>query len=116
MTSTTIVTASFAGVETKFYGPTNTKGARIRVRRTDHRQGDTVKFYSWDYGLSSQENHEFAAAAYIDLMLWHDEWVGTYTSTGYVFARLDRTYSLKRNGAFSPRNGEYATPTARTEA
>jgi len=97
---TTIPDSPLAGVETKYYGPTNCKGSRIRVRRSDHRQGDPVKWISWDYALNSFDNHRFAAVAYIDMMNWHGDYVAAATEKGYTFARVPSAFDLERRGAF----------------
>lgn len=52
-------------IETRFHGPTNYKGARISARRAETRPGDKTVFLSWDYSVSSLENHAAAALAFI---------------------------------------------------
>ena len=50
---------------TKYYGPTDTKGSRIKVTGTHHgySHGVVSKFYGWDYSVECQ--HTEAAIQYL---------------------------------------------------
>lgn len=50
-------------IETKFIGPTNTKGSRIKVTRPSSKQS---KIYEWDYSLDSEENHKKAFRLFLN--------------------------------------------------
>lgn len=43
-------------IETKYFGPTNTRGSRVQVRTESCK-----KVISWDHSLDSKENHVQAA-------------------------------------------------------
>ena len=43
-------------IETKYHGPTNTRGARISARCHSKR-----KSYGWRYEIGTEENHKSAA-------------------------------------------------------
>lgn len=58
-------------VETKFLGPTDFRGARVKASA----EAGTVTV-SWDYALDVDENHDAAARALIVKMGWEDRtWV-----------------------------------------
>ena len=72
---------------TKYLPPTNSRGSRIRVRRSDHRSGDKVLTVSWDYELDTQANHAEAIRQYAELMgdsFVTCDWVVGHNSDGYV--------------------------------
>ncbi len=52
-------------IETKYHGPTNTRGSRISVK-TESRRG-TV---SWNHSLNSEQNHVGAALHFAKLWGW----------------------------------------------
>jgi hypothetical protein len=45
-------------IETKYLGPTNTKGSRVKAKSP---AGSVT--ISWDYGLNTRDNHRAAAEA-----------------------------------------------------
>ena len=55
-------------ITTRYLGPTNTRGARVKA--TCEAGTHTV---SWDYALSSFENHAAAARALVALLGWIDD-------------------------------------------
>lgn len=70
---------------TKFYGPTNTKGARIKA---ECNSGSV--FVAYEYGLNTQDNHWQAAKALIAKQGWQDwdsKWIagGSPDGKGYCF-------------------------------
>ena len=71
-------------LETKFYGPTNTRGARVRVKSQAF-----TRFVSWDHALNPQANHRAAAEAVAAEWGWDGPWLGgaNADSNGYVFVR-----------------------------
>ena len=52
-------------IVTTFYGPTNTKGSRVKA------QCDAkTMWFSWDYDLGVTENHQHAAARLVADLGW----------------------------------------------
>jgi hypothetical protein len=74
-----------AFVQTKWLGPTNHKGARVRA--TNASSGATI-VVSWDYALSTAENHIAAARALLTKCYQPqpDSFLmcGTKDQTGYI--------------------------------
>jgi hypothetical protein len=71
-------------IQTKFFGATNTKGARIKVWAEDNK----VKFVPYDHGLDLDQQSEKIAAEYAESLGWLQN--GRYAlhtgsiATGYV--------------------------------
>ena len=59
-------------IKTKYLGPTNFKGSRVRATDED---GNSI-ILSWDHALNSDKNHEAAAQALCDKMDWEGRIVG----------------------------------------
>lgn len=68
-------------IETKYLGPTNFRGSRIKAY-TVNGQSLTV---SYDNALNSDEMHRSAAEALRDENGWTGELIAGSTKTGYVF-------------------------------
>ena len=75
----------YQAIETKYFGPTNTKPGRIVAKAW---AGKTT--YEWDHSINSYENHREAAKKLATLMNWEGEWVmgGNAKADGYVFVAL----------------------------
>lgn len=73
-------------IETKFHGPTNTRGSRITASDCD---GNRVTV-STDYSLDSEANHRRAAVALCDKMRWNgaETMIAGSVKGGYVFVFL----------------------------
>ncbi len=75
-------------IETKYYGPTNYRSARIRVRC----QARTI-FVSWDHALGVEDNHDAAAKALAEKLEWRGKWFSGALADGsgnvYVRAMND---------------------------
>lgn len=72
---------------TKYLGPTNTRGSRIRARRADHRTGDPEVAVLYDYALNTTENHLAAVQALASKLQWdgaRGRWVTGGTAEGLV--------------------------------
>lgn len=84
---TTGVRASYRqAIVTKYYGPTNTRGARIRA--TCEAGSLTV---SWDYALGVAENYEAACNALLKKLGWDaNGYRGGYTGDSYVWVECRR--------------------------
>ena len=52
-------------IVTKYFGPTNTKGSRIKVKAYAG-----SKFYEWDHSVGIELNHLRAATKFADKMGW----------------------------------------------
>lgn len=67
------------GLETRFHGPTNHRGSRISVRRTDHNpelhpESDRVVWFNWDHALNGSDNHAFAVQHWLGTVFPADEY------------------------------------------
>ena len=67
-------------IETKYYGPTNHLGSRIRAKA----QAGT-RWVSYDYALGAQGSHVAAAKAFAEHYGWSGRWFGGATADGYAF-------------------------------
>ena len=69
-------------IQTKYLGPTNFKGSRIKAYDCDNNQ-ITIPY---PYDISWEEDkHKKAAMAFMEKMGWTGEIKGGSTKTGYVF-------------------------------
>lgn len=79
----------YQAIDTKFYGPTNFKGSRIRARC----QAKKI-WVSWDHGLGVDENHTKAAKELIKQLGWDEHyWIiggGDPDSTGNYYVLLPK--------------------------
>lgn len=75
------------GIQTKFLGPTNCRGSRVKAY-TETKLSVTV---SWDHALNPPDNHARAAKALVEKMEWGGEWVGGASGDGkgYVFVQVN---------------------------
>lgn len=76
-------------VQTRFFGPTNTRGSRVRAFSEAFPRGVTVPY---DHALNSEDNHDAAARAFIVAHEWYGTWVrgGSPDSKGNVYVCLTR--------------------------
>ena len=82
-------------IETRYIGPSNTKGARIAAVAEKHRV--TIS-YPHEAG-SSEKAHAVAAKALADKLGWHDEWIGGGVKRGYVFVATGNRGDDQTEGA-----------------
>lgn len=68
-------------ISTKYIGPTNSRGSRIKAFDSDNNQV-TI---SYPYELSGEDVYRKAAEALRDKMGWTGELIGGGTKDGYVF-------------------------------
>ena len=68
-------------IETKYYGPTNTRGARVTARDSD---GNAATI-PYPYELSGEAVHRAAAEQLCGKMGWTGRLAGGATKRGYVF-------------------------------
>jgi len=71
---------SHQAITTKYFGPTNTRGSRVKA--SCEAGSLTV---SWDYALGIEDNHKAAAAALIRQLGWEGNWVMGSLGPGFVF-------------------------------
>lgn len=62
-------TYALQAIVTKYLGPTNTRGTRIKATC----QARSVT-YAWDHKLNVENNHRFAAMQFVALMGWSGEY------------------------------------------
>lgn len=76
---------------TKFCGPTNTRGARVKAYSADNRPSTgrpDIAYVSWDYAVSGETNHENAARKLATKIGYEsDKWHVGSAQHGYVFVR-----------------------------
>ena len=72
-------------IETKYLGPTNTKGSRIKATDND---GNSI-IIPYDYSLDTYEAHEKAAKRLVEKLKWNEkglfELKGGFLKKGYAF-------------------------------
>jgi hypothetical protein len=76
------------GIVTKYLGPTDTRGGRVKARLSDHGPGDPTLTVGYDYALDIYANHAEAARQFAIKFRWDGEYSAAATSDGYVFARV----------------------------
>lgn len=76
-------------IATKYFGPTNFKGSKIKAYSEAFPRG---MFVSWDHALGVEENHDAAARAFIKAKGWEGVWVrgGSADSKGNVYVCITR--------------------------
>ena len=76
-------------IATKYIGPTNYRGSRIKAYSEAFPRGLTL---SWDHALGVEENHDTAARAFIKAKNWEGVWVrgGSADSKGNVYVCVAR--------------------------
>ena len=84
MTNLDIKYSSFAAIRTRFMGPTDTKGTRIRVIDGGRSERHTM---NWDFALSHGENHAAAAQEWLNLYIPGSriDWPGLVFDGDYYF-------------------------------
>lgn len=86
-------------IVTKYLGPTNSKGSRVKATCEARPRGLSV---GWDYGAGNatgqsdiEANHNRAAVALIRSMGWLGTWArGALPSGGYCYVSLARAESM----------------------
>lgn len=78
---TKIINSHMQAITTKYFGPTNTKGSRIKASCY---AGSL--FVPYDHSLSAQGNHDNAANKLMAKLEWNYSAIsGSATDTGYVY-------------------------------
>jgi len=93
---------------TKYLGPTNHRGSRIKARQSASYAGTPKSItIDWDYSLSTEQNHRAAAMAFAAKMNWAGDWVGGDNgSTGYSFVNASAAHDARMT--FNQENTEAA--------
>ena len=73
-------------IRTKYLGPTNYRGSRVRVWRGDssYRDDPNSLEIGWDYSSEVSENHSAAVSAYVGRAGWDGQWMCGATESGCV--------------------------------
>lgn len=79
-------------IETKFLGPTDTKGARIKASAWAG-----TKTIPFDHGAGTDGAHDLAAIALITKLGWWGVWArgGTADGTGNVYVCISRSGDIR---------------------
>lgn len=75
-------------IETRFFGPTNFRGSRIKASDNNENQ-ITIGF---DYSLSGIEAHYKAAYTLCKKMGWEGKLVGGWSKSGCAFVLVNRKW------------------------
>lgn len=80
------------GIRTRYYGPTNTKGSRIKASAW---AGSIFVPYRSD--LSSENNHVRAARILAEQFGWPGDWVGggAHDANGYFFVNVKSAFDAR---------------------
>ena len=93
---------------TKYLGPTNHRGSRIKARQSASYAGPPQSVtIDGDYSLHVEQNHRAAAMAFAAKMNWFGDWVGGDNGdTGYVFVNSSAAHDARMT--FNQENTEAA--------
>lgn len=80
----------------RYWGPTNTRGSRIRVMRFDAGRDPNGITVDWDHALNLTGNYVSAVQAYLDRAGWGGTWAVSTVTDGAVAVYVPNTsnYSL----------------------
>jgi hypothetical protein len=83
---------AYLAITTRFLGPTNYRGARIKATIPDYARGDTRKRPSvtlgWDHALTAEGNHAAAARALALKLGWTGDYHLGDNGESYIFVRV----------------------------
>lgn len=95
------------GIVTKFLGPSNVRGARVKATTTNTNPATGKKetlTIGWDHAKNSGDNHATAAKALAIAVGFTGEWVSAGTDDGFVYVRRDiSAFSTVRKPDTTPR-------------
>lgn len=85
-------------ITAKYLGPTNTKGARIKVsyRQWAENKG-TVKYYGWDNSINPDDNYKKAFKDYLSNVLFNNfqqSWTIDCTDDGMIATNSNNTFTI----------------------
>lgn len=79
---------SVSHIRTKYFGPTNNRGSRIKATLND---GPSITI-PYPYELSGADCHMVAVDALckkLEISGWAKGWVSSYTKGGYIFIAVE---------------------------
>ena len=79
----------YQAIVTKYHGPTNTRGARVRATA----EAGHVTL-SWDHALGVTENHAAAARALAEKFGWTGVWFMGGLNAGFVFVNAPEPFGV----------------------
>jgi hypothetical protein len=79
---------------TKYLGPTDTKGPRVKAMTSSGHKGSTYTT-TWDDSLNVEGNHTYAAQKLLDRLDWLGMWRMGATDRGFVFVNVEDHSSPK---------------------
>ena len=77
--------AIFQAISTKFFGASNTKGARIQAKTGSGKKA----YFDYTYELNTEGEHRRAAELMAEKMGWKGELIGGGTEEGFVWVFLN---------------------------
>jgi len=78
-------------ITTKYLGPTNHRGSRVKATHTGNYTSVTL---GYDHALDSEGNHLAAAKALTDKLNWQGDYIGGHTAEGMVFVESTPAYAF----------------------
>lgn len=77
---------------TTYHGSTNARNTRVSATASGSK---TRVILSWDYDLSSEENHMAAARALMERLDWRGCYIGGHNQRGMQFVCANDKFSYK---------------------
>jgi len=78
-------------IMTKYLGPTDTKGPRVKAMTSSGHRGSTYTV-GWDHSLDVEGNHTQVAQLLLDKLGWKGDWRMGGLTTGFVFVNTEARY------------------------
>ncbi len=85
MTSITKLNNGFQAIMTKYIGPSNVRGSRVKATA----EAGSITLH-WDDSLNSDKNHARAAEALANKFKWRGRWYMGGFNGGYAFVSSDQ--------------------------
>lgn len=82
-------------ITTKFLGPANVRGARVKAVAADGDRSPPSVTLPWDHSLNAYSNHEAAAKALVVKMGWRGTWRGGSVTNGWVFVNGEEGFIVE---------------------
>lgn len=79
-------------ISTKYLGPTNHRGSRVKAQTS----GGAYLVQAWDYGLNPDGNHDAAAKELAVQLGWCGVWVAGDHKEGRTYIRASPAVNLDR--------------------
>ncbi len=78
-------------IMTKYLGPTDTKGPRVKAMTSSGHRGSTYTV-EWDDSLDVEDNHAYVAQQLLDKLGWLGTWRMGGLTSGFVFVNTEARY------------------------